>query len=721
MTPMSPTPRRAPLGPCTSARPRAVVAGVAVGLAVAVGAVAVHGVGPEARSAPAGHPAHVGGSPPVAMQQGSGAATSYSPRAVLDRYCVTCHNARLETGGLALDTIDPTRVADAPEIWEKVVRKLRTGLMPPSSRRRPDAETYASMVSYFETALDRAAAAAPNPGRPAVHRLNRAEYTNAIRDLLALEVDGRALLPPDESGFGFDNIGDVLSVSPGLLERYLLAASKISRRAVGDPTLRPATVVYKTSPLLAQNDRGSEDLPFGSRGGLAVRHHFPLDAEYVLKISLRGRARTGQFLEIRLDRERVRLFDLSQREPLELRVPVRAGTRLVGVSFVDALAQSLPVDGRPPPPPITSFAFTLYPNAPAVDSVEVVGPYDGQVPGDTPSRRAIFVCDPDNTDDETPCARAILASLARRAYRRPVNDTEVGALLASYEHGRNEGGNFEDGIRWAVEALLVSPKFLFRVERDSEAVPAGTPYRISDLELASRLSFFLWSSIPDDELLELATRGELHNPDVLDAQLRRMLDEPRSHALVENFTGQWLYLRNLRTVAPDATQFPEFDDNLRTALRRETELFVESQLRDDRGVHDLLRADYTFVNERLARHYGIPNVYGSHFRRVTHTDDRRAGLLGQGSILTVTSYPHRTSPTVRGKWLLENLLGSPPPPPPPDVPGLPEHEGGEKPATMRRADGPAPGEPGLCVVSCEDRPTGVCARELRRCRQMAGQ
>ena len=616
-------------------------------------------------------------------QQTSGAAPTLSPRAVLDRYCVTCHNERLLTAGLALDTVDPERVGDNAEVWEKVVRKLRTGMMPPSPRRRPDAATYASTVSYFETALDRAAAADPNPGRSAVHRLNRAEYTNAVRDLLALEVDGRALLPPDGSSYGFDNIGDVLSVSPGLLERYLLAAAKISRRAVGDPTLRPATAIYKTSPLLAQNGRVSEDLPFGSRGGLAARHHFPLDAEYIIKVALRGRARGSHQLEVRLDRERVRLFDLSEREPLEIRLPVKAGTRLVGVSFVEVLGQSLPVDARPPPPPITSFAFTLYPNAPAVRTVEVVGPYNGQVPEDTPSRRVIFVCEPATADDEAPCAREIVASLARRAYRRPVTDDDTRPLLASYEHGRREGGSFEDGIRWAVEALLVSPKFLFRIERDPVNVPPGTPYRISDLELASRLSFFLWSSIPDDELIDLAARGGLSEPSVLEAQVRRMLDDPRSRALVENFTGQWLYLRNLRIVAPDATQFPEFDDNLREAFRHETELLVESQLREDRSVRDLLAADYTFLNERLARHYGIANVYGNHFRRVTYGDDRRAGLLGHGSILTVTSPPHRTSPTVRGKWLLENLLGAPPPPPPADVPGLAEHEGGEKPATMR--------------------------------------
>ena len=491
--------RERPREVTAKAKPPAVLMCVVVALAVTVGAVLLDAQ--RTQDGPASAAAFT-------AQQTSGAAPTLSPRAVLDRYCVTCHNERLLTAGLALDTVDPERVGDDAEVWEKVVRKLRTGMMPPSPRRRPDAETYASTVSYFETALDRAAAANPNPGRPAVHRLNRAEYTNAIRDLLALEVDGRTLLPADGSSYGFDNIGDVLSVSPGLLERYLLAAAKISRRAVGDPTLRPTTAIYKTSPLLAQDDRVSEDLPFGSRGGLAMRHHFPLDAEYIIKIALRGRARGSHQLEVRLDRERVRLFDLSEREPLEIRVPVKAGTRLVGVSFVEVLGQSLPVDGRPPPPPISSFAFTLYPNAPAVASVEVVGPYDGQVPEDTPSRRAIFVCDPVTAEDEAPCAREIVASLARRAYRRPVTDANTRPLLASYEDGRREGGDFEDGIRWAVEALLVSPKFLFRVERDPVNVPPGTPYRISDLELASRLSFFLWSSIPDDELIDLARPGE---------------------------------------------------------------------------------------------------------------------------------------------------------------------------------------------------------------------
>ena len=620
----------------------------------------------------------------VRAQPPSGdAAPAVSARATLDRYCVACHNARTLTAGLALDAVDAGHVGDDAAVWEKVLRKLRTGMMPPSPRPRPDAATYAALVTYLETALDRAAEADPNPGRLAVQRLNRAEYANAVRDLLALEVDSQTLLPADESGYGFDNIGDVLTVSPGLLERYLLAAAKISRQAIGDPTLRPTTALYKTSPLLAQDGRVNEDLPFGSRGGLAARHHFPLDAEYVIRVALRGRARAGHALEIRLDRERVQRFDLGKRTPLEVRVAVAAGTRLLGVSFVEALEQSLPLDGRPPPPPISSFAFTLYPNDPAVERVEVIGPYAGRTPADTPSRRAIFACHPDTLGDEAGCAGRIVASLARRAYRRPVTAADTAPLLAAYEAGRREGAGFEDGIRWAIEALLVSPKFLFRVEPDPAGAAPGAPYRIHDLDLASRLSFFLWSSIPDDELVDLAARGELRDAGVLERQVRRMLDDPRGQALVENFAGQWLYLRNLRSVAPDATRFPGFDDNLRQALRQETELFVGSQIREDRGVHDLLRADYTFLNERLARHYGIPDVYGNHLRRVSYRDDRRAGLLGHGSLLTVTSYPHRTSPVLRGKWLLENLLGAPPPPPPPDIPELEEEGNRAAPATMR--------------------------------------
>ncbi len=607
-----------------------------------------------------------------------------SPRTLLDRYCVTCHNERTLAGDLNLDDAEPGEVSRDPALWEKVAGKLRTGMMPPPPRPRPDAATYTALVSYFETALDQAALASPDPGRPVAHRLNRAEYANAVRDVLGLEVDGRELLPADESGYGFDNIGDVLSLSPGLLERYLLAAAKISRQAVGDPTLRPTTAIYKTSPLLAQDGRVSDNLPFGSRGGLAVRHHFPLDGEYLLKVNLRGRARAPHQLEIRVDRKLVATFALGDRPPLEIRLPVLSGTRLVGVSFVGNIGQSLPVDARPSRPPITSFAYTLYPNDPAVDQVEILGPYDGLVPADTPARGRIFVCYPSATGgtDARRCARQIVTALATRAYRRPATDEDVDSLLATYDAGRRTG-EFEDGIRWVIEAILVSPKFLFRIEEQPATVTPSSPYRISDLDLAARLSFFLWSSIPDAELLDLAVNERLSDPVVLERQVRRMLSDVRSGALVKNFTGQWLYLRNLQSVAPDATQFPEFDDNLRTAFRRETEMFFDDQLRGDRSVRDLLSANYTFVNERLARHYGIPNVYGNHFRRVTWPDDRRAGLLGQGSLLTVTSYPHRTSPVLRGKWLLENLLGAPPPPPPPDVPGLEESPDREQTAGMR--------------------------------------
>ena len=526
--------------------------------------------------------------------------------------------------------------------------------MPPAGRPRPAAAEYDALADHLENALDAAWNARPNPGRPAVQRLNRSEYVNAVRDLLALEVDGRALLPADESGYGFDNIGDVLSVSPVLLERYILAAARISRWALGDPTLPPATALYKTSPLMLQDGRVSDDLPFGSRGGHAARHHFPLDADYILRARMGPGRRGTHLLEIRLDRERVETFEVGGRNrgPFEVLLPVEAGTRLVSASFVGDLAQSLAVDGRPDRPPVTTFAYRLYPNMPMVAAIEVVGPFEGDVPAQTPTRQRIFRCYPQAPEEERPCAEEILRSLARQAYRRPVADGDIQPLLASYEDGYREGGGFEEGIRWALEALLVSPKFLFRIEDDPPGAGPAAPYRVADLDLASRLSFFLWSSLPDEELIALAEQGRLDDPAELDRQVARMLGDPRSRALIENFGGQWLYLRNLRTAAPDAQLFPEFDDNLREALRRETELFFEDQLRNDRSVLEMLRADYTFVNERLARHYGMPNVYGNHFRRVQYADVRRAGLLGHGSLLTVTSYPHRTSPwsAASGCW-----------------------------------------------------------------------
>ena len=633
-------------------------------------------------------------------QTSAEASSGAEHQTVINRYCVTCHNERRKTAGLMLDAADIGNPSQHPAVWEKVVRKLRAGMMPPEGRPRPDDATVTSMVSYLETSLDQASAAAPNPGWPAEsHRLNRAEYTNAIRDLLGLEVDGRALLPADDSGYGFDNIGDVLTVSPGLMSRYMSAAAKISRRAVGDPTLRPAMTMYKTSPLLLQEGRMSEDLPFGSRGGLVARHHFPLDGEYQFKISLERPLNqpvsgTGHKLEFRIDHKLVELFDMDENTAgrgagvsgfLEVSVPVKAGTRLVTASFIGSLDRSIPYDGRPPNPPVASFQYSRVPINPIVFSIQIIGPFDGQVPEDTEdavSRRRIFICQPETPADETPCAREILLNLTRRAFRRPVTDADVTPLLDLYAAGHQSGG-FEAGVKWALEGMLVSPEFLFRVEGHPTTVEAGTPYRVSELDLASRLSFFLWSSIPDETLLDLAEDGRLSDPAVLEQQVRRMLSDPRLSALTENFAGQWLYLRNLRTAAPNAVQFPTFDDNLREALQRETELFFGSQARDDRSILDLLTADYTFLNDRLARHYGIPGVYGSHYRRVSYPDDRRAGLLGHGSVLLVTSHPNRTSPVVRGKWVLENLLGSPPPPPPPDIPALTENGEGAAPATVR--------------------------------------
>jgi hypothetical protein len=621
---------------------------------------------------------------------------------MFDRYCVTCHNQRLRTANLALDSLNVERVADAAADWEKVVRKLRSRTMPPAGRPRPDAATYAAVVSALETSLDRAAAASPNPGRPVVHRLNRAEYANVIRDLLALDVDADALLPADDAAFGFDNNADVLTVSPLLLERYLSAARKISRLAMGDSTMRPSVESYDVSRYEVQDDRASEELPFGTRGGIAVHHNFPLDAEYVVSVRTqrrRGRAAQSDQLEVRLDREHVKTFMIggdsnAPRSPedadqadraaaaskLEVRIPVKAGRHLVGVAFVQ---RTTAAEGTAPAQlPVGNISFAGKRGAElGIERVDIAGPYDARPPDDSPSRKAILVCRPNGADDSA-CARQILARLARRAYRRPATDQDLKRLLAFFAVDRDRHG-FDAGIRAALERILVDPQFLFRIERDPAAAPEGTAYRVSDLELASRLSFFLWSSMPDDELLTLAERGRLRQPAVLEQQVKRMLGDARAQALVSNFAMQWLYLRNIQAVAPDVNAFPGFDENLRRAFQRETELFLQSQLREDRSVLELLDANYTFVNERLARHYGLPNIYGSHFRRVTYPDGRRGGLLGHGSVLTVTSYATRTSPVVRGKWLLENVLGAPPPPPPPDVPNLPDRADDGRPASVR--------------------------------------
>ena len=671
--------------------------------AAGLGLLDVHAAGAQAQS-----PSHA-------------LATGAEPvRAVLNRYCVGCHNERLRTAGLALDEMDPARVGDHAATWEKVVRKLRTGAMPPVGRRRPDAATYATVASALETALDHVAAADPNPGRTTVHRLNRREYTNAVRDLLALEIDGGALLPADNADLGFDNMADILSVSPALLDRYIFAARRISRLAVGDPDIEPTTETYAVPSMRFQDLRMSEDLPFGSRGGIAIRHNFPLDAEYEVRIRLQRQLydyvrglQNRQQLEVRLDGERLAVFDiggapgtppprtfagavlgdrtweeytLHADEDLVVRLSARAGPRVLGVSFVQGRSERDGVLQPRATGKVLAVAerWSSPSEAPeaAVDQVSIAGPFDATGSGETPSRERLFVCRPGPGTEEEPCAREILGAVARRAFRRGVTETDLRTLLGFFAAGRRAGG-FEAGIQRALESILVDPEFLFRVERDPVDTRPGTIHPVSDLELAARLSFFLWSSIPDDELLDVAARGDLRDPEVLRRQVQRMLADSRAQALVDGFALQWLALRTLSRVVPTPELFPEWDDNLREAFRRETELFVASQIRENRSALDLVRADYTFANERLARHYGIPNVYGSRFRRVTFSDGVRGGLLGHGSILTVTSYPTRTSPVLRGHWLLQQMLGSPPPPPPPDVPALPDRGEGGRPASVR--------------------------------------
>ena len=625
-------------------------------------------------------------------------------RQLIQRYCVSCHNQRLKIAGLMLDTLDVTDVSTARETWEKVVRKLRAGAMPPANAPRPEKAVYEHLTASVEAALDRAAAAHPRPGRiEPFHRLNRAEYQNAVRDLLGVDVDVASMLPPDDASYGFDNIAGVLKVSPTLLERYLSAAQKISRLAVGTAPPFPSVDVFRIQDDFPQDDR-LEGLPFGTRGGARIRYTFPMNAEYLIQVRLSRYANNGATedvprfaeshdLELSIDDAPVRTFTLAgepqaraprtSRRDLDadwqVRIPVQAGPRDVKVAF---LKKSSAVDETLRLPFVRPIHYVDGRYEPYLGKVTITGPFDASGPGDTPSRRRVFVCQPRTKSDELPCARKIFSTLARRAYRGPVSDEDLQLLMPFFERGRRAGG-FDEGIESGVELLLVSPKFLFRAEHEaSERGTAGVA-RIGQLELASRLSFFLWSSIPDDELLDLAMKGTLTNPAVLDRQVRRMLADSRSEALVTNFAGQWLFLRNLPTTTPDPRLFPDFDESLRVALRRETELFFDSILRDDRNVMEFLTADYTFVNERLAKHYGIPGVTGSDFRRITVTDESRRGLLGQGSILTVTAYPHRTSPVRRGKWILENMLGTPPPPPPPDVPPLDEKQGGADVRSMR--------------------------------------
>jgi mono/diheme cytochrome c family protein len=619
------------------------------------------------------------------------------PGAVLEQYCAGCHNEAAKAGGLSLNAAEAATPGSSPEVWEKVLSKLRHRLMPPVGLPRPDDSTYDAVVASLVTSLDRAAAANPNPGRtPAFRRLTRTEYQNAIRDLLAVEVDVSSLLPGDESGHGFDNV-TVGELSPALLERYLSAAQKISRLAVGSAVRSPGGDTIVFPPELTQ-ERHIEGLPFGTRGGALVRYWFPLDAEYEIQIRL-SRDRDERIegladpheIELMLDGERVDLFTVKPvpvltdhqhlDKHLNVRIPVKAGPRDIGVTFLrktSALTETVRQ------PYEAYFNAERHPRTqPAVYSISVIGPYDATGPGETPSRRRIFACHPEQPSEEEACAERTLLTFLRRAYRRPVTDADLEIPLKFYRDARVDGG-FDTGIEMALRAILVNPQFLFRMERDAPGAAPRTAYRVSDVELASRLSFFLWSSTPDDELLDLASREKLKEPAVLEKQVRRMLADRRSEVLWTNFAAQWLYLRNLASVNPDPRLFPDFDENLRQALLRETELFLESIVREDRSVLDLLRAKYTFVNERLAKHYGIPHVYGSHFRRIAlGPDSARGGLLSQGSILTVTSYANRTSPVIRGKWVLTNLLGTPPAPPPAEVPPLKEITTTEKPLTMR--------------------------------------
>ena len=588
------------------------------------------------------------------------ARAASAEKAVIDRYCATCHNQRLRAGNLALDTLDLAAAGREPQTWEKVVRKVRTGMMPPSGAPRPDRATLDSFAASIETSIDRSAASAPNPGAPSLHRLNRAEYGNAVRDLLDLPINAARLLPADDSsGEGFDNMASTLSVSPALMQAYVTAAARISRLAIGDPTMSAELTTY--SPPRGMSQTGHrEGMPLGTRGGLVVTHVFPLDAEYELRI---GRAGGGLFglapvggadpVEVTLNGERVRVLDGTTRGPLRLKIP--AGPQTIGVAVIRR-SNARGVDDL-----YSELAGTA-----GVTNLGINGPLNPTGPGDTPSRRKVFVCRPEAATQEAACARRILSSLATRAFRRPVSekDAAVETLMEFFESGRKLRG-FDTGIQYALARVLVDPQFIFRFERTPAAsAKPGVAYRISDLELASRLSFFLWSSIPDDELLRVAASGRLDDPAVLEQQTRRMLADARSTALIDNLAGQWLMLRQLDEVAPGTR---EFDGNLRYAFNRETELLFETIVREDRSILDLIDADYTFVDERLARHYGIPNVRGSRFRRVALTDGTRRGLLGHGSFLTATSASNRTSPVKRGKWVLENLLGAPVPLPPPGV------------------------------------------------------
>jgi len=644
-------------------------------------------------------------SSPQATPVAGSAVAATDVRATIDKYCVSCHNQRLKTGNLALDAAELANVAAHADVWEKVIRKVRAGMMPPAGLPRPDAAARAALVTSLESTLDAGARANPNPGRPLAHRLNRAEYANAVRDLLALDVDVTSMLPPDDSSGGFDNNADVLGVSPVLLESYLSAAERIAALALGDPKTPPIGELFRVRQDESQ-DRHIEGLPLGTIGGIQLNVTLPLDGEYQFQVRLfrtnLGTTRGLEYphqLEISVDGARVHLASFGGDKEIAAssdnptttgdavdgrftaRVPLKAGPRTIAVAFLE---KTHALNTRRLENYERSSSDTIdFSGSPHIDEVILTGPFNPTGSGDTPSRRRIFTCRPKTASDEEACAQKILGGLARRAYRGDVTRDDSQALLAFFKQGRADGGSFDAGIDLALRRLLTSPKFIFRVEREPADVPAGGVYRLGGPALASRLSFFLWSTPPDEELLDLAEKGRLSNAATLERQVRRMLADSRSHALIDNFLAQWLQLRNLKSKQPNSHEFPDFDDNLRDALQTEVEMFFASIVREDRSVMDLLTADYTFVNEPLAKHYGIPYVYGTHFRRVTLQDNVRRGLLGKGALLMVTSHPHRTSPVLRGKWVLENVLGAPPPPPPDVVPPFEESTEAARPRSVR--------------------------------------
>jgi len=620
-------------------------------------------------------------------------------RALFNQYCFSCHNQRTKTAGLPLDTLDLSAIGQNAETWEKVLGKLRSGMMPPQGSPRPDDSTRGALISWLTSELDRNAAANPNAGHPILSRLNRTQYATVIRDLLSLDVDAAVLLPPDDAAYGFDNVGDVLGISPVLLERYMDAAGKVSALAVGDPDVGPSSETFRIRQDASQ-DIHLEGMPIGTVGGIMAKVTLPLDGDYVFTVRMfrtnlgvtRGLEYEHQ-IEYAVDGKRVHVFSMGGEADFKanlvnmtklgdeiderghIRLSLKAGPHVITAAFLERSAASNPTRLQPFIRSSTDTRDTS--GHPHFEMFTVTGPFNATGSGDTPSRRRIFICRPASRAEEAPCARKIISTLARRAYRGDLTDGDLQRLMSFYQAGR-QSGNFETGIQKALQRILASPKFVFHVETEPQGIAPGSIYKISDLELASRLSFFLWSSIPDDELLQTAAKGSLRTPAVLEQQVRRMLADPKAESLATNFAAQWLYLRNLKNMQPNSEEFPDFDDNLRQAFENESLLFFQSIVKEDRNVLDLMSADYTFLNDRLARHYRVPNIYGSQFRRVTLADDARRGLMGKGAVLMVTSHVDRTSPVVRGKWILENLLGAPPPAPPANVPPLnenPQREG----------------------------------------------